>query len=381
MTLARAPSIRGWGVVTPLGGPEEPLYFERLLGGKRCVGPAPALVPDWEPERYITSRQLRRITRVGAFSLVATARAIENAALEVHGDRPVDDVGLVFASTFGATEYLHDFHRGILEEGAVGASPILFTNGVSNAPAGHLSLEYGIRGRCLTLIGGSLSALEALAEAGSLLHQRKAQAIVVCAGEEWSALLDHVMRTAGGPGFPGFAPLPPDIPLCEGGASLVLGTPGVGDRVLHPPSLSSPDSVEGSFALALETAIGEALASAGLDRDAPDLLVGAFREAETPAWVWEGLGGCFRGRSRPLPLASPRAHLGEGCAFLTLMEVITSVECLDRGRIPPFPYTGAPSPPSPFQYPETVLSPSIRHVLMASWEADGGCGAVVVSRM
>jgi 3-oxoacyl-[acyl-carrier-protein] synthase II len=149
-------------------------------------------------------------------ALGAASFALTDSGL---GDLPPRRTALHFCSRSGSTEFLREYHEGLIEEAA--ASPLLFTNGVANAPAGHISLEYGIRGPCSTLMGGPASAVFALADAVDALGSGRFDVLLVGAAEELSPFFLRTRQDYASVTADAAVASPPG----EGGVFLVLESP------------------------------------------------------------------------------------------------------------------------------------------------------------
>jgi len=359
--------IAGGASLTALGGPEAGALLDALLlGGRSGCGASPSL-SDFDPGVHIASRQLRRMTQLGALSLVVASKALDHAGFELDAGSRSDDMDIVFASTHGATNYLWKFHEGYLEDGPSGASPILFTNGVTNAPAGHISLEFGIRGRALTFVGNALSSFEALCEAVSLTRGGR-RTVIAGASEEESHALELAYRRVCESGLRGAKPGPGSLPLCAGAAVLVLsGTPRPGPWIEKP-----------CFEPSLSRASGRALREAGLSPEDPDFVVCSLRGWEHDGPEAEELGAVFGGRGRALPVVTPMRNLGEGFSLTSMLLVLVSAEILGRGVIPPAAPSDPPELPAPLFLPSSALERDLHTGLVAYRDGDGSACALVM---
>jgi 3-oxoacyl-(acyl-carrier-protein) synthase len=287
----------------------------------------------------------------------------------------------VFATVHGATSYLVDFHRGFLKDGLPGAGPILFTNGVTNAPATHVSIEYSIRGRSLTLTGGALCAIEAIAAASSMLAGG-CSAVLVSAGEEMLDLMAQTYGRFDAAAIPGRGKASPGaVPLCEGAAALVLGPGGgAGEFALEAWAFGSPSRDATGGEAAVEEAIRGCLDAAGLSPEAPDALVASLRGNGADAEELRGIAAAFRERRRPLPAAAPGANLGEGFAFQALLGVVAGLEVLRRGSVPPCALSPLPAPAGPLVFPDRPLRAPASLVLALHMDADRSASACLARR-
>ncbi|MCI0424880.1 MAG: beta-ketoacyl-[acyl-carrier-protein] synthase family protein [Actinobacteria bacterium] len=125
-------------------------------------GPAPRLVPDWDPEHWIPRREARRLDKFTQFALVAADEAINET-----GDLAIDPtrVTVSVASGIGGLESLEELvHESDSDEPRV--SPFLVPMMMANAAAAAISIKYGFSGQVTTPVvacaAGSQSILEGL---------------------------------------------------------------------------------------------------------------------------------------------------------------------------------------------------------------------------
>jgi 3-oxoacyl-(acyl-carrier-protein) synthase len=157
-------------------------------------------------------------------TLAATAEAFRDAKIEdpaVFGA----ECGAVLGSMLGSTSFSEAYYRQIVTEGIGAANPMLFAEGVPNAAAAQLSMVFGIKGGCQTVIGSRTSGLEALWLAAMRIATGEWERAIVSAAEEHHGLANEIWRQWGykaGPGFVGSAKAPRGFFTGSGAATLIL---------------------------------------------------------------------------------------------------------------------------------------------------------------
>ena len=114
--------------------------------------------------------------------------------------------GILLGTGSAGAGPLTEFERQMAESPET-ASPFLFPNTVSNAPASQVAIELGIKGPNVTITQKDPAPLNALFYARMLLADGRADALLVGAADEWN--LDYHLayervratRTAARPGF------------------------------------------------------------------------------------------------------------------------------------------------------------------------------------
>ncbi|HSB78870.1 MAG TPA: beta-ketoacyl synthase N-terminal-like domain-containing protein [Candidatus Methylomirabilis sp.] len=211
-------AISGTGMVCPGGIGREAFVRALTLDGK---AEAPYRVPDFALEEYLAGgRSFRRVAGVTKYALAAMALAVTDAGFSKEsfgGER----VGLIFGVTHCAINYAVQFHRTLVLEGPLAASPLSFSESVPNAPAGNGAIALHIRGPVHTLIGEEPVGTQAIDLAAGLLQAGLIDRCLVAGAEEWSEVVAHaygqIDRAARRNQDPDAAP-----PLSEGAAALVL---------------------------------------------------------------------------------------------------------------------------------------------------------------
>lgn len=166
--------VTGWGITTASGeGPiDTPTWSDTDgLRASRAVLPVRQLWPG-APER------VGRMDRLAANALLAAARAVERAGMT--GAVPTD-AAVVLGTSLGCAEVNERYHRGLVERGAEGASPLLFAQTIPSTPIGEVAIAFGARGHASTVMAGRASGIAALIEARRALSLRRATVAIVLA--------------------------------------------------------------------------------------------------------------------------------------------------------------------------------------------------------
>jgi hypothetical protein len=211
-------AVSGIGVVCPgafgreewvrafaVGHPEEGVYR----------------VPDFALEAYLpNARSFRRVAGATKFGLAAMALAVTDAGFST-GAFGGERAGLIVGITHGAVGYSVQFHRMLMLEGPLAASPLYFSESVPNGPAGNGAIAFQIHGPVHTLIGEEPVGAQAIDCAADLLRSGLVDRCLVVATEEWNAVVAHAYAQIDRAARrrPGSDDAPP---LGEGAAALVL---------------------------------------------------------------------------------------------------------------------------------------------------------------
>ncbi|MCX5375331.1 beta-ketoacyl synthase N-terminal-like domain-containing protein [Streptomyces sp. NBC_00091] len=216
------PVISAWSALSPWG--EGAAAFREGLGtGREALSvvdsefrPGTSLragiVPGVRME-YAGTRGVRSLDRLTRLTLLLSGLLLDDQGGST-GTEP-EDTGMVFATSGSAKSGLDFTTASYAEAKPFHVDPSRFPSTAANCAASRSAIWYGLKGPNTTLTGGDVGGLLALAQAGRLLRQGRAEVLLAGAGEEYTedrVLLEDALR-----GGPGQAP-----PLAEGGALFLL---------------------------------------------------------------------------------------------------------------------------------------------------------------
>ncbi len=144
-------------------GPLEFRDVERLairIGGQ---------VKGYEPEEVFNRQQLSLYDRFTQFTLIAAREAIGQAGLEFSGDLAAKS-GVVLGNSGGGMTTLDDNYRTVYEDGKNRVHPFVVPKLMNNAAAGHVSMEFNLKGPSFTVSTACASSNHAMAQAFQLVR-------------------------------------------------------------------------------------------------------------------------------------------------------------------------------------------------------------------
>lgn len=218
------PVITAWSALSPWGEGAD-AFREGLAGDREAVTTVDSAFWPGTPVRagvvpgirieYEGTRGVRSLDRLTRLTLLLSGMLLDDQGGST-GAEP-EDTGMVFA-TSGSVKSCLDFTTSTY----TGAKPFhvdpsRFPSTAANCAASRSAIWYGFKGPSTTLTGGTVGGLLALAQAGRLLRQGRAEVLLAGAGEEYTedrVLLEEALYTGEGQ-----AP-----PLAEGGALFLLET-------------------------------------------------------------------------------------------------------------------------------------------------------------
>lgn len=286
------------------------------------------LAPDFRKETstFLPPAQRRRMNRHSRMACVAAGQALRHAGLldsDNPGDSPASDCGVVYGTALGSTGQCGAFFDDFLDKGPRLVNPALFLETVPNAPAGQISILYGLHGPNATICSQTVSAEAAVIAALDLLDAGMAPAIVIVTAEELSPALLCGMQSlkllrheSDGPGR---ITIDRTIIPAEGACAMVLENESharkrgarvlarIHDAVMHGPGTFDARSpyVEASMARVATDILRDRLKPDGV------VLSGSFFILDDPP-SWRSLSRILDGTSVVIPDYCSGNPLGAG---------------------------------------------------------------------
>jgi len=190
MSAERRVVVTGLGAVTPLGQDIDTTW-RRLLAGEGSGGPITAFAAsglsvriacearDFEPERWLGRKTIRKIDRFAQFAVAAARMAESDAGLEI-GSEP-DRVGASIATAQGGVASLAACLRELGEYQRI--HPSLVTAFMPNMAAGWVSMELGTRGPLGAPCTACAASAMAIGEGYDAIRLGRAE-VMLCGGSE-----------------------------------------------------------------------------------------------------------------------------------------------------------------------------------------------------
>ena len=197
--------ITGLGAVTPIGN-DVPAFWENAVngvsGGARIAAfdatdrptQVACEVKDFDPEIYLSRKDVRRLARSIQFAIAATKQALSDADFEITAQNS-DEVGVMINTGGGGIDLMEYGTRLIDEKGARSIGPFLVPSVMPNAPSCLVSIHTGATGPILTSVLACASGNYAFVEAFHLLQRGEAQ-VMITGGTE--SVISSVISAAFG---------------------------------------------------------------------------------------------------------------------------------------------------------------------------------------
>jgi len=175
--MARRVVVTGMGTVNSLGH-DVASTWEAVKAAHCGIGPIThvateelsckiaAEVKNFDPTRYLDSKEARKMDPFSVFAAYASLQALEDAGLKIGENLNPERVGTVLGNGIGGVETLETAYQKIFAGG--GASripPMSVPKLISNEAPGNVAMLTGAEGPCYSLLTACSAATDAISDA------------------------------------------------------------------------------------------------------------------------------------------------------------------------------------------------------------------------
>ena len=410
----RRVAITGLGIVSPVGTSRD-AFFASLLAARSGIrsmdvafptGPEslPAGCIDFNPDSHFAKARLLTMDRVSQFALVAAREAMAQAGLNeasAWGQLQPDRFGVSLGTGSGGAGSLDTAYTALLEQKVLRLRPMTVVLVMNNAPAAHLSMEFGLKGPSSTVSNACASSATAIGDAFRQIRHGYADAMLVGGAEAllnrgtikaWQAM--HTLAKAHPDGAQASCrPFSKDrtgLVLSEGAAMLVLEDWDTANRrgATILAELAGYASTTDAHHLTQPEAHGQAnamtlgLLDAGLN--AADIgYLNAHGTATDVGDVVEtnAIRLAFQDTANALPISSTKGVHGHSMGAAGAMEFMASVMALRAGKLPPTAFLETADPRCDLDYiPLVAREARALRAVMSNSFAFGGSNSVLIAK-
>jgi len=168
--------VTGLGVLASCGIGKDAFFAG--LSGPAAVGPQ--WVDAFDPAGWFDPKEARQTDRFAQFSIAAAAGALDDA-----GELGADPgrVGVIFGTGTGGLATIQEQMILLVAKGPRRVSPRLVPMMMGNAGAAAISIRFGLRGPCETVVTACASATHAIGQALRLVGDGRCDAVVTGGAE------------------------------------------------------------------------------------------------------------------------------------------------------------------------------------------------------
>ncbi len=187
--------VTGMGAVTPLGSSVEQ-FWDGLVAGRSGIGPITLCdttgyptriageIPDFQPDKYINSREARRMARFSQVSLAAAYMAMEDASLDLESEDS-ERIGVLLGNGAGGLSTTQDACADMTGKGVMRINPFFIPMMLPNMAAANVARLVGAKGYNSTVVTACAASNQAIGEAAEAIR-RGAVDVVLAGGSEAS---------------------------------------------------------------------------------------------------------------------------------------------------------------------------------------------------
>ncbi|UWQ30587.1 MULTISPECIES: beta-ketoacyl synthase [unclassified Leisingera] len=185
--------ITGAGTINALGH-SVPATLEAMREGRCGIGELEfrdvdrlairigGQVRGFEAEGRFNRQQMSLYDRFTQFTLTAAKEAIEQSGLEFHGDLSAK-AGVVLGNSGGGMQTLDENYRSVYEDGKNRVHPFVVPKLMNNAAAGHVSMQFNLKGPSFTVSTACASSNHAMAQAFQMVRSGMSPAMITGGSE------------------------------------------------------------------------------------------------------------------------------------------------------------------------------------------------------
>lgn len=197
--MYRRLAITGIGMVGPFGTGKDN-FWQGITGGKNFLRPvtrykSPRLageVSDFSLKEFVKNPRLTGLPLVSQYALASAVAAVSDAGIGFK-DENKERAAVIFGTANGPCHTAERIYSSIIERGKKFVDPLLFQESVFNAPAGLISIYFGIKGPCLALPVGPAAGGYAMTAAVNYLLNYDIDCAIVVASDELSKTVHEAL--------------------------------------------------------------------------------------------------------------------------------------------------------------------------------------------
>jgi 3-oxoacyl-[acyl-carrier-protein] synthase II len=167
--------ITGLGCITALSESVDEL-FSALCEGRSGVSTIEGFdaskfpvhfggeIKNFDVTKYIDRREAKRMDRFSEFAVAGAIQAVRDSGLDFTREDPYR-MGVIVGTGIGGIKEIEDQHIRLLEKGPSKVSPFCVPRLMSNAGAGNIAIQFGLRGPSFAVSSACASSNHTIGEA------------------------------------------------------------------------------------------------------------------------------------------------------------------------------------------------------------------------
>ncbi len=188
--------ITGMGAVTPIGN-NLAEFWEGLKTGRSGGGPVTKIenlegftskiaaeVKNFDPELYISKKEARKMDPFTQYGLAASIMAMQDSGLDLTKE-DLERIGVIVSTGIGGLQIMESSQDTYRERGASRLSPFIIPVMITNIVAGHVGIQFGLKGPNFCVTSACASGTHSIGEALRIIQHGEAD-VMLAGGTEGS---------------------------------------------------------------------------------------------------------------------------------------------------------------------------------------------------
>jgi 3-oxoacyl-[acyl-carrier-protein] synthase II len=194
--MKRRVVVTGLGIVSPLGCSLD-TFWTRLTAGQSGIRRIQRFDPseyrsqiagevvEFEAERYLDKKEVRRNDPFTHFGFAAARMAVEDSGLDFSAwEEPARErVGVVVGSGIGGLHIMQEMGVNLAHHGNKKFSPFMIPQMITDILAGQIAIHYGLTGPNFSLSSACATAAHSIGESTRMIQHGEAE-VMVAGGAE-----------------------------------------------------------------------------------------------------------------------------------------------------------------------------------------------------
>jgi len=186
--------VTGLGAITPIGNTVAE-YWDGLINGKSGAAVIQQFdaskfktnfaceIKNFNVEDHLDRKEARKLDQFSQYAMVSAKEAMADSKL-MESNPNVDRIGVIWGSGIGGLKTFQDEAQNFFSgDGTPRFNPFFIPKMIADIAAGHISIEYGLRGPNYVTVSACASSTNAIIDAFNLIRLGKADAIVTGGSE------------------------------------------------------------------------------------------------------------------------------------------------------------------------------------------------------
>ena len=188
--------ITGMGAVTPIGN-NLAEFWEGLKTGRSGGGPVTKIenlegftskivaeVKNLDLEQFLSKKEARKMDPFTQYGLIASIMAMQDSGLDLTKE-DLERIGLIVSTGIGGLQIMESSQDTYRERGASRLSPFIIPVMITNIVAGHVAIQFGLKGPNFCVTSACASGTHSIGEALRIIQHGEAD-VMLAGGTEGS---------------------------------------------------------------------------------------------------------------------------------------------------------------------------------------------------